>query len=96
MAKNYQKMTSLPLFGHTEVALGDFTFDGENDLQMQKFKMFQKLDRNTFPMRYLWLNLDKGKASKNGYEAVLRTWPVALCIEPIFLKIQFSPSFTAS
>ena len=57
-------MTSLPLFGHTKAALGDSTFEGENDLQMKIFKMFQKLDRNTFPMSYLGLNLAKGKALK--------------------------------
>ena len=37
---------------------------GENGLQMHKLKMFQILDRNTFPMSYLGLNLAKGKVSK--------------------------------
>jgi len=48
-------MTSLPLFEHTKAALGYFTFEGANDLQIKKCKMFQKLDRNTFPMSYIGL-----------------------------------------
>ena len=35
--KIHQTMTSLPLFGHTEVALGDSSFEGANELQIQKF-----------------------------------------------------------
>jgi len=65
-------MTSLPIFGHTEAALGDLTFEGENDLQMKKLKMLQKLDKNTFQISYLGLNLAKGKASKTGSEVALR------------------------
>ena len=71
-------MTSLPLFVHIEATLDDVTFEAENDLQMQKFKMFQKIDRNNFPMSYLGLNLDKGRASKSSCEVVLHTWLVAL------------------
>jgi len=70
-------MTSLPLFGHTEAALGDFSFEGGNYLQMKKFKLFQKLDRNTFPMSHLGLNVAKGKASKSGWKAALCFWIMA-------------------
>ena len=66
-------MTSLPLFGHTEATLEDFTFEGENDIQMQKFKMFHKLNRKAFQMSHFGLNLAKGKSSKIGSEAVLST-----------------------
>ena len=90
---NHQKMTSLPLFGRTEVALGDSTIACANDLQMQKFKLFLKLDRNTFPMGYFELNLAKGKASKSSSEVILCTWLVALRIEPVCSKTQISPSF---
>jgi len=55
--KKQSKNTSLPLFGHTEAVLGDSTFERANDLQIQKLKMFQKLDRNTFPMSYLGLRV---------------------------------------
>jgi len=76
-SKNYQKMTSLPLSGHTKVALGDSIFEGSNDLQMKKFKMLKKLDRKTFPMSYHGLNLSKGKASKSGWKATLCFWLMA-------------------
>jgi len=32
--KTTLKMTFLPLFGHTEAALGDSNFEGSNELQM--------------------------------------------------------------
>ena len=75
--KKLPKMTSLPLFGHTEVALGYFRFEGENEFQMKKLKLFQKLDRKTFPTRYLGLNLVKGKASKVWFEKALHIGSVA-------------------
>lgn len=71
-------MTSLPIFGNTEATLEDFNFEGENDLQMQKFKLLQKLDLNTFPMSDIGLNFAKGKASKSGWKVVLHFWLMAL------------------
>jgi len=66
--------------GTQEVVLGDSTFEEENDLQIHKFKMFQKPDRETFPTSHLGLNLAKVKAPKNGLEKALRVGSVALCI----------------
>lgn len=91
-----KKMTSLPLFGHIEATLEDSRFEGGNDLQMKKFKMLQKLDRKIFTMSYRGLNLAKGKASKISCEVALRTWAMALHIEPVYLKMQISPSFSTS
>lgn len=79
-------MTSLPLFGHKETALGDFTCERENEIQMKKFKMFQKLDKKTFRMRYIGLNFARGEASKSGCEVALR-------IEEILLGLLKNPVF---
>ena len=87
--KNYQTMTSLPLFGHREAALGDFTFEGAHDLQMKMLNMFQKLDRKTFTMSYLGLDLANGKASKTGCESVLCFWLMALRFWLVCQKSNF-------
>ena len=47
------------------LVLGELTFDRENELQMEKFKMFWKLDSTRFPTSYHTPNLDTRKAFKN-------------------------------
>ena len=61
----HQKVQKLPKndlsasFWTHRSSLGDSSFEGENDLQIQKFKMSRKLDRNSFLMSYLVVNLAK-------------------------------------
>ena len=73
-------MTSLPLFGHTEAALGDFTFDRANELQIEKLKIFRKVDLTVFPTSYPTLTLDISKVVKSLIE-------VALCIYEVALRV---------
>jgi len=61
--------------------LGDWTFDKENELQIEKLKMFWKLDSTRFPTSYPMLNLGTGKAFQSGprkcselLRRVLRFW----------------------
>jgi len=54
--------------------LGGLNFDRENELQMQKFKMFQKLYGQIFLTSYCGPNFDIGKASKSAIEVEGCAW----------------------
>ena len=79
-------MTFLPLFGHTEAVLGESSYEGSNELQMQIFQVFGKLDLNTFPMSYHGINLDAWKAFKRDLKVVPR-------VENILLSMPIFPVF---
>jgi len=72
--------------------LGESTFEGANDLQIIKFKVFQKLDRQGFPTGYLGPDLVKLKASKSSFEVALRIRLRALCIKQIFANFALKNS----
>jgi len=91
MSKNYQTMTFLPLFGHTERSLGRFKFLRGKSPPNSKFWVFRKRDLSTFPTSYDGPNLDVGKASKSDMKVALCFWPVALRLRPFLLK---KPKFT--
>ena len=67
-------MTFLPLFGHIEATLGELSFEGSNELQMQKFQVFWKFNLNKFLMSYHGCNLDARKVSKRDLKVALRFW----------------------
>ena len=48
-----------------EAILVESTFEGSNQLQIRKFKVFKKLDRQGFPKSYLGFDLVVRKASKS-------------------------------
>jgi len=79
-------MTFLPLFGHIEATLGESSFEGSNELQIQNFKVFWKVDLKKFPMSYHGLNLYAGKVSK-------RDLKVALRFSQFLLRVAIFPVF---
>jgi len=52
-------MTFCPLFELQKVTLGEMVFEGAKQLQIQKFHLGWKVDRPSFPMSYLALDLDQ-------------------------------------
>jgi len=64
--KTPKKYPVYHLFATQEAVLAESIFGGANGLQIQKFKLFQKVDSTRFPTRYLALDLDFGKTSKIG------------------------------
>ena len=52
-------MTFCPLFELQKVTLGEMVFEGEKQLQIQKFHLGWKVDRQSFPMSYLARYLDQ-------------------------------------
>ena len=83
-----------------EPVLGESTFEGGNDLQIRKFKVFQKLDRQGFPTSYRGPDLDEWKPTKSILEAALCIKLRALRIRQIFAnfakKLRILPSLTIS
>lgn len=51
--------------------LRDWAFDRANELQMEKFKMFWKVDSTIFPTHYPMPNVDTNKAAKRDLKVVL-------------------------
>ncbi|MCY6488199.1 hypothetical protein, partial [Actinobacillus pleuropneumoniae] len=49
-------------------ALGEMTFEGSNQLQIQKFHLGWKVDRPSFPMSHLAPDLDQWNPLKNSCE----------------------------
>ena len=70
--KTSKKCPLCHFFATQEVVLGESSFGGENGLQIQKLKLFQKVNSPSFPMRYPAPDLDSGKPSKIGLEKSLR------------------------
>ena len=56
---------------HILTSLGRFEFCRENKLQIEKFKMFWKVDSTSFPTIYYMPNLDIGKVFKSELEMAL-------------------------
>ena len=81
-------------FATQEAVLGESTFGGENELQIRKIKLFQKLDRQGFPTSQLEPNLETRKASKTGPEVELRIKFLALCIKLILPVLLKFPDFS--
>ena len=71
--------------------LGKLTFDMENELQIQKFKLLWKVDLKIFPTCYFGPNLDIGKALKRTLEDEGCTWHCVFDNLSIFSL--FHPSF---
>ena len=81
--KTAKSALSATFFATQEVVLGESTFGGENELQIRKIKLFQKLDRQGFPTSQLTLDLDTKNASKTLLEMALRIKILMLCIKLI-------------
>ena len=78
-------------FSTKEAILGESNFGGENELQIRKIKLFQKLDRQGFSTSQPSPDLDTRKASKIGLEMVLRIKILVLHIKlilPVLTKFQ--------
>jgi len=54
-SKYMQILTFCPYFELQKVVLGEMTFEGSNQLQLQKFWWGWKVDSQTFPTSYLHL-----------------------------------------
>ncbi len=63
-SKCMQILTFCPYFELQKAVLGEMTFEGSNQLQIQKFQWGWKVDSQTFLMSYLAPDLDTGKALK--------------------------------
>lgn len=72
--------------------LGDFSFDWENDIQIHKFKLLWKVDRQCFPTSYCGPNLDIGKTCNSAVEVERRacTWHCEFDTLPKILQIRLS------
>ena len=57
-SKYIKILTFCPLFELQKVTLGELTFEWSNQLQIQKFHLGWKVDRQSFPMIHLALDLD--------------------------------------
>ena len=57
-SKYIKNLTFCPLFELQKVTLGELTFEGSNQLQIQKFHLGWRVDRPSFPMSHLALDLD--------------------------------------
>ena len=64
-SKYMQILTFCPFFELQKAALGEMTFEGSNQLQIQKFQWGWKVDSQSFPMSYLAPDLDTRKALKH-------------------------------
>ena len=64
-SKYMQILTFCPFFELQKAALGEMTFEGSNQLQIQKFRWGWKVDSQTFPTSYLAPDLDTRKAFKH-------------------------------
>ncbi len=90
----HQKVKKLPKndltasFWTHKSSLGRFHFWGENDLQIKKFKMLQKLDRKIFQMRYIGLCL-----SSNYLFSCFRYVMIYLAIANFSVNIWMCASF---
>ena len=73
-------MTSLPLFGHTKAVLGYSIFDGANDLQIKKIIGFPETRLEDLSNELSW-------AQFGCQEGLQRDLKVALCIEPVALRV---------
>ena len=71
-SKTPQKLPFCPFFDTQEVVLGENSFGGANESQIQKFHLCWKVDRKSFPTSPLGANLDTDKAFKIGSKRVLR------------------------
>ena len=67
-SKYMQILTFCPFFELQKAVLGEMTFEGPNQLQIQKFQWGWKVDSETFPMSYLAPDLDTGKALKQSFQ----------------------------
>ena len=63
-SKYIKKMTFCPLFELQKVTLGELTFEGSNQLQIQKFHLGWKVDTQIFPMSHLALDVDNRNTLK--------------------------------
>ena len=83
-SKYIKKMTFCPLFELQKVTLGEMVFEGEKQLQIQKFHLGWKVDRPSFPMSHLALDLDQWNPLKicckgaRTWEPGARTWELTL------------------
>jgi hypothetical protein len=70
-SKYMQILTFCPYFELQKAVLGEMTFEGSNQLQIQKFRWGWKVDSQTFPTSYLAPDLDTGKALKQASQCAL-------------------------
>ena len=64
-SKYIKILTFCPLFELQKAVLGELTFEGSNQLQIQKFQLGWKVDSQAFPMSYLAPDVDTRKALKH-------------------------------
>jgi len=64
-SKYIKKLTFCPLFELQKVTLGELTFEGSNQLQIQKFHLGWRVDRPSFPMSHIALDLDQWNPLKS-------------------------------
>lgn len=86
-ARNIKKVPSLPLFFQIGSSLGRFHFLRANELQIQKFKIFHKVDTPIIPTSYPTPDLVFGKPSKSGPEKMLCIGSVMVHIAEILLVL---------
>jgi len=77
--KTPQKCPLCHFLATHETMLGDCNFGGANELQIKKFKLFQKVNSHGFPTSYPAPDLDLWKPSKISWEKALRTEKGVLC-----------------
>ena len=91
-SKYIKILTFCPLFELQKAVLGELTFEGSNQLQIQKFHLSWKVDSQTFPMSYLAPDLDNRKTLKNSCKGARPLEQGARPLEQKLPDLTFRPA----
>jgi hypothetical protein len=86
-----QILTFCPFFELQKAALGEMTFEGSNQLHIQKFQLGWKLDSQTFRKSLLLLHLDTWKCPKSGPKGARPVRQISPNFTVQLRKTQFDP-----